>query len=217
MFGEPEITQMKGYRIERDYVEVECGCTHKWLGDTSGYLRVYRDGLFLINCNCSLGCKKENLTPHEFERHSEKSGNWKSHIWVTIGEKKVRLEETPLMNYYQLASNEANHPTRLKFHRDEFVRCSRCEKERRFRLRSKKECRAHHDAVANNSWKCGDPPHDKITCEDAEERAASKRSRGCRLPFCKGCPKCVCFGCLKCRFLDCGCRTCVDFIGNAEP
>ncbi|XP_010064912.1 protein ULTRAPETALA 2 [Eucalyptus grandis] len=217
MFDEPEIAQMKGHKIERDYVEVECGCTHGRLGDSCGFLRVYENGLFQINCNCNSGCQKENLTPTEFERHSDKSGNWKRHIWVTIGENKVPLEETPLMNYYDLASNEANHPTRLRFHRDEFVRCSRCKKERRFHLRSKEECRAHHDAVASKRWKCSDHPH-KITCKDAEERAASKRPRGCkRSPICQGCPKCVCFGCLKCRFFDCGCRTCVDFLENVEP
>ncbi|KAI6690416.1 hypothetical protein NL676_027244 [Syzygium grande] len=183
MFSEPEIEQMKGHKLESDYVEVECGCTHKRLGDTSGYLRVYKNGLFQINC-----------------------------------ENKVPLDETPLMKYYQLASNEANHPTKLKFHRDEFVRCSKCKRERRFHLRSKEECRAHHDAIANKRWKCGDPPHDKITCKDAEERAASKRPRGCRRsPICQGCTKCVCFGCLKCRFFDCGCRTCVDYIDNVEP
>ncbi|XP_019055855.1 PREDICTED: protein ULTRAPETALA 1-like isoform X1 [Nelumbo nucifera] len=163
------------------------------------------------------------LTPAAFEKHSgrETARKWKSNVWVIVNGEKVPLSKTVLLKYYNKASKNANghhksHNGR-PCHRDEFVRCTKCNKERRFRLRTKEECRIHHDALANRSWKCADLPYDKITCDNDEERASRKVYRGCsRSPTCSGCTSCVCFGCDICRFSDCSCQTCVDFTRNAE-
>ncbi|KAF3453624.1 hypothetical protein FNV43_RR04065 [Rhamnella rubrinervis] len=167
----------------------------------------------------------EKLTPEEFEKHSSREGlkKWKSNIWVTIDDKKVPLWKTGVMKYYKHISNVSNRPAcigrrKRNFHRDEFITCSKCNKLRRFRLRSKEECRIYHDALSNRRWKCADRPYYKITCQDSQERESRKSLRGCpRNSTCKGCTSCVCFGCTRCRFWDCRCRTCVDFMLNAEP
>ncbi|KAG6689394.1 hypothetical protein I3842_11G172400 [Carya illinoinensis] len=164
------------------------------------------------------------LTPDNFLKHCGKLGtrNWKRNIWIIVNDEKVSLRKTVLLNYYRNASNISTGPKNSKrerkFHRDEFIKCSTCSKERRFRQRNREERRIYHDALANERWRCADRPYDKITCADEEERVCRKICRGCpRSATCSGCPSCVCFGCLKCRFLDCECRTCVDFIQNAEP
>ncbi|KAG5546320.1 hypothetical protein RHGRI_018482 [Rhododendron griersonianum] len=87
---------------------------------------------------------------------------------------------------------------RQAIHRDEFVLCSQCGKDRRFRLRTAEECRAFHDALAKVNWTCSDTP---ITCEDPEERQSRKVRRGCpESARCSGCVSCVCVGCGMCRF-----------------
>ncbi|KAG8498278.1 hypothetical protein CXB51_006990 [Gossypium anomalum] len=163
------------------------------------------------------------LTPAAFEKHSgrETARKWKNNVWVIVNGEKVSLSKTALLKYYNQASKNANGTNRSHngrvCHRDEFVRCSRCNKERRFRLRTKEECRIHHDALADVNWKCSDLPYDRITCDDEEERASRRVYRGCtRSPTCKGCTSCVCFGCEICRFTDCSCQTCIDFTRNAK-
>ncbi|KAI4366089.1 hypothetical protein MLD38_022012 [Melastoma candidum] len=229
IFRDVEIRSADGYKKGSSYIEVTCGCTSKGHGDIVGKLRVYRNGLFLISCECSSECSQGLLTPHGFEKHAhsaDSSGmvwSWKNHIWVTMGEVKLPLSKTSLISHYKFSANEENevsshHSHRRKFHRDEFVRCSKCKKERRFHLQNKEECRIYHDAVANRHWKCADKLHDKISCEEDEERDSRKRCRGCpRFMRCEGCSECVCLGCLECRYFDCQCRTCVDFIRNAQP
>ncbi|CAN0914921.1 Protein ULTRAPETALA 1 [Linum grandiflorum] len=162
------------------------------------------------------------MTPAAFEKHSgrETARKWKNNVWVIVNGVKVPLSKTVLLKYYNQSlkgTNGAQRPQNGRvFHRDEFVRCSKCNKDRRFRLRTKEECRVHHDSVANNAnWKCADMPFDKVTCDDDEERASRKVYRGCsRSPTCKGCTSCVCFGCEICRFSDCSCQTCIDFTRN---
>ncbi|KAF2543931.1 hypothetical protein F2Q68_00030378, partial [Brassica cretica] len=163
------------------------------------------------------------LTPAAFEKHSgrETARKWKNNVWVIVGGEKVPLSKTVLLKYYNEASkklNRSNKSQRTKvFHRDEFVGCIECGKERRFRLRSRDECRLHHNAMADPNWKCSDFPYDKITCEAEEERGSRKVYKGCtRSPTCKGCTSCVCFGCELCRFSDCSCQTCVDFTSNVK-
>jgi len=77
---------------------------------------------------------------------------------------KVPLFKTALLKYYTQASRASNgsktHNGRT-FHRDEFIHCSRCNKYRRFRLRTKDECRAHHDALLDQHWKCSDNLNDR--------------------------------------------------------
>ncbi|XP_044494125.1 protein ULTRAPETALA 2-like [Mangifera indica] len=222
MFHEEELNLMKGLRRGANYIEVECGCTNKKYGDSIGKLKVFANGQFVIDCHCSRHCTERKLTPYDFEEHSGRPGNrkWTHHVWVHINEDKVPLYKTELLKFYKYAANEVSASCRGKrtFHRDEFIRCVRCKKERRFRLRTKEECRIYHDALAAKRWKCVDRPYDKITCAVDEERASRKSSRGCpRFANCEGCTSCVCVGCLKCRFKDCSCRACVDFMQNAEP
>lgn len=74
------------------------------------------------------------------------------------------MVKTPLLKYYNKSSKHANGSHRSqngKVHRDEFLRCTECKKERRFRLRSKEECQIYHDALANVHWKCSDIPYVK--------------------------------------------------------
>ncbi|KAJ6855838.1 hypothetical protein NC651_040455 [Populus alba x Populus x berolinensis] len=163
------------------------------------------------------------MTPAAFEKHSgrETARKWKNNVWVIVNGEKVPLSKTVLLKYYNQASKNGNGSHRSNngrvCHRDEFVRCSKCNKERRFRLRTKEECQIHHDALADANWKCADMPFDKITCDDDEERASRRVYRGCtRSPTCKGCTSCVCFGCEICRFSDCSCQTCTDFTRNAK-
>jgi hypothetical protein len=92
----------------------------------------------------------DKLTPAAFEKHSgrETARKWKNNIWVIINGDKVPLGKTVLLKYYNQVAKAANGSQRSQNgrvgHRDEFVRCTRCNKERRFRLRSKEECRIHH-------------------------------------------------------------------------
>ncbi|KAJ4871106.1 Protein ULTRAPETALA 1 [Raphanus sativus] len=192
-------------------------------------------GLFVSGQSGSLYLAKtissvDKLTPAAFEKHSgrETAKKWKNNVWVIVGGEKIPLSKTVLLKYYNEALKKCNRSNRRSqgtkvFHRDEFVGCIECGKERRFRLRSRDECRLHHNAMADPNWKCSDFPYDKIdgggriTCEAEEERGSRKVYRGCtRSPTCKGCTSCVCFGCELCRFSDCTCQTCVDFTSNVK-
>ncbi|XP_054813825.1 protein ULTRAPETALA 1-like [Prosopis cineraria] len=223
MFSDDELREMSGVKRVEDYVEVTCGCTSHRYGDAVGRLRVFINGCLEITCECTPGCQEDKLSPAAFEKHSgrESARKWKNNIWVIINGEKVSLYKTVLLRYYNQVSKTVNGSNRLNHgrscHRDEFICCTRCKKKRRFRLRTKEECRVHHDALADANWKCADLPYDKITCDDEEERATRRVYRGCaRTPTCKGCTSCVCFGCDTCRFSDCGCQTCTDFTRNAK-
>lgn len=107
------------------------------------------------------------MTPAAFEKHSgrETARKWKNNVWVIVDGDKVPLYKTVLLKYYNQALKNSNGSSRSQngraCHRDEFVRCSSCNKERRFRLRTKEECRIHHDALADSDWTCADLPYDK--------------------------------------------------------
>ncbi|KAM1057413.1 hypothetical protein ACFX2A_031357 [Malus domestica] len=237
MFTDEDIKPVENlYGLERgpNYIEVVCGCTSKKYGDSVGKLRISSTGQFSITCQClSPSCnevgvlqERGKLTPEEFEKHSKEGGprKWKSNIWVTMDAdgQKVPLWKTGLMKFYRHASNEGQLGSTIRrrwnIHRDELLRCFKCKKERRFRLRTKEECRAFHNASRNRRWKCADHPYDKIKCGDEEERETRKSCRSCpRASACQGCTSCVCLGCLNCRYSDCNCRTCVDFMHNAKP
>ncbi|KAE8675229.1 Uridine 5'-monophosphate synthase [Hibiscus syriacus] len=158
MFTEEEFKDMEGLKRGSGFLEVKCRCTSKKYGDTIGRLRVFTSGQFLISCECTPACDEEKLTPYDFEKHSGKEGTrkWKSHIWVVMKNKKVPLWRTALLKYYKHAANGANELNSLRakrlFHRDEFIRCTRCKKERRFRLRTNEECRVYHDALNARSF-----------------------------------------------------------------
>ncbi|CAN7110106.1 unnamed protein product [Brassica rapa subsp. narinosa] len=223
LFEQEELQEMSGVNVGGGYVEVMCGCTSHRYGDAVARLRVFPNGDLEITCECTPGCDQDKLTPAAFEKHSgrETARKWKNNVWVIVGGEKVPLSKTVLLKYYNEASKKLNRSNKSQgtkvFHRDEFVGCIECGKERRFRLRSRDECRLHHNAMADPNWKCSDFPYDKITCEAEEERGSRKVYKGCtRSPTCKGCTSCVCFGCELCRFSDCSCQTCVDFTSNVK-
>ncbi|XP_077254070.1 protein ULTRAPETALA 1-like [Tasmannia lanceolata] len=223
MFSEEELRETSGLKRGGDFIEVTCGCTSRKFGDSVGRLRVFSGGDLQISCECTPGCSEDKLSPAVFQKHSrrETAKKWESNVWVIIKGKKVPLSKTVLLKYYNQASKNANGSHRTNkgrpCHRHEFIRCTSCNKERRFRLRTKEECRNYHDALADRNWKCSDPAYDKITCDDEEERRSRKVYRGCsRSPACSGCTSCVCFGCEICRFSDCSCQTCKDFILNCH-
>ncbi|GMP67101.1 hypothetical protein CsSME_00027204 [Camellia sinensis var. sinensis] len=167
VFSEEEVREISGLKRGDDYVEVTCGCTSHRYGDAVGRLRVFVTGDLEITCECTPGCQEDKMTPAAFEKHSgrETARKWKNNVWVILSGEKVPLFKTPLLKYYNQASKGANgshrsHNGRV-CHRDEFVRCSRCGRERRFRLRNKEECRIYHDALADVNWTCDDMPYDK--------------------------------------------------------
>ncbi|XP_022139664.1 protein ULTRAPETALA 1-like [Momordica charantia] len=173
MLEEEEVKKMGGFVRGSDFIEVQCGCTSKKFGDSTGKLTVSEAGQFLISCFCSDHCNAGGLTPEEFEKHSQREGmkKWKSNIWVSVEGQKVPLWRTCLLKYYNHSANVANWTSgalrRRNFHRDEFIRCSKCGKERRFRLRTRDQCRIYHDAMAHQiTWECADRPCDIITCND---------------------------------------------------
>ncbi|KAJ1379553.1 Developmental regulator, ULTRAPETALA [Sesbania bispinosa] len=157
MFSEEELSEVSGVKRVGDYVEVMCGCTSHRYGDAVGRLKAIGD---------RYPCHLDKLTPSAFEKHSgrETARKWKNNVWVIVNGEKVPLCKTVLLKYYNQVSKAANGSHRSQngraCHRDEFVRCTRCNKERRFRLRTKEECRTHHDAVADANWKCSDLPYD---------------------------------------------------------
>ncbi|XP_042976999.1 protein ULTRAPETALA 1-like isoform X2 [Carya illinoinensis] len=169
MFSDEELKEMSGVKRGLDYIEVMCGCTSHRYGDAVGRIRVFQNGDLEITCECTPGCQEDKLTPAAFEKHSgrETARKWKNNIWVIVNGEKVPLFKTVLLKYFNQVSKNANgshrsHNGRVS-HRDEFVRCTRCNKERRFRLRTKEECRIHHDALADVNWKCPDLPYDKAS------------------------------------------------------
>ncbi|CAN1239100.1 Protein ULTRAPETALA 2 [Linum grandiflorum] len=222
VFVEPQLQAMEGFsRLGPNHIKVTCGCTSRRFGDCFGVLTVFSSGQFIITCHCKLNCIAEEYTPYEFEKHARGplgSSKWKSHIWVAIDGKKVALWKTELFKYYRHGANGGSGCIKRQFHRDEFITCSLCKKQRRFRLRTREQCRVFHDALLSEAtWKCDDMPSQSFSCGDVEERDSRKRYKGCRrAAHCRGCTICVCVGCLICRFADCNCRTCVDFMQNAD-
>ncbi|KVH95893.1 SAND domain-containing protein, partial [Cynara cardunculus var. scolymus] len=166
MFSEEEVSEISGFkRGGDDHVEVTCGCTSHCYGDAVGTLRVFASGDLEISCDCTPGCQEDKLTPAAFEKHSgrETARKWKNNIWVIVDGEKVPLSKTALLKYYNQALRKTSNrsQTGRVCHRDEFLRCTQCNKLRRFRLRTKEECRAYHDAFINDHWKCSDMPYDK--------------------------------------------------------
>ncbi|KAF9612109.1 hypothetical protein IFM89_038177 [Coptis chinensis] len=223
MFSDEQLRDFDGFKRCEDCVEVTCGCTSQRYGDAIGKLSVYPNGELFISCQCTPGCEEDKLTPGAFEKHSERDGarKWKNYVWVINQGQKVPISKTVLLKYYDQAPKTGKgfrKPHTGPGHRDEFVRCMGCNKMRRFHLRTKEECRIHHDATLNSNWKCSDIPNNEMTCDHDEERASRRVYRGCsRSATCKGCTTCVCFGCNICRFSDCSCQTCMDFTSNVQP
>lgn len=94
------------------------------------------------------------LKPTEFEKHAlkESPGRWRNNIWVTIGSEKVPLSRTVLLRYSNV--NLKARPSKCKVHRDEFVKCNKCSKRRRFVVGTEKQYREYHDAEIDGNWEC---------------------------------------------------------------
>ncbi|MCD7460094.1 hypothetical protein HAX54_042827 [Datura stramonium] len=191
MFTDKELDGFPGVLSkESDYVEIECGVTSSKYGDTSGSLKIFQNGKLEIVCHCYHGCKEVKLSPIEFVKHAGRKTavqNWKSQIWVNNKEgRKKSLWKTCLLKYH---SDTFRRPLRGGTkHRDEFIRCTNCNKQRRILRRTKEECKYYHDAIAMKNWKCTDMSQKRISCNEAEERESRKLCRGCpRIPKCKGC------------------------------
>lgn len=90
-------------------------------------------------------------------------------MWVMIDGEKVPLVKTEFLKYYNLSNKSANGSNRSRngrpLHRDEFIRCTSCGKERRFRLRTKEECRIYHDALAKPNRTCADLTADRYVLQ----------------------------------------------------
>ncbi|PHU17186.1 Protein ULTRAPETALA 1 [Capsicum chinense] len=132
------------------------------------------------------------LTPIEFEKHAgrETCRKWKNNIWIFIDGNKVPLVSTVLLKYHNQSSKHA-YGTHRFCHRDEFIICTECKKERRFCRHSAEECKSYHDALLNANWKCADIPFGKFSCDDKEERKSRRVYRGClRSSTCEGCSSC---------------------------
>ncbi|KAH6762501.1 hypothetical protein C2S52_019934 [Perilla frutescens var. hirtella] len=149
MFTQEELSSYLGVlQVTPEFIEIDCGCTNPRYGDTSGKLRVYPDGKLEIDCTCRTGCDTVNVSPVEFAKHAGKinaHANWKSQIWVFSNEgHKIAVWRSCFLKYHK-----HNFQRRLRqvTHRDEFVRCCCCGKDRRFSLRTKQDCKIYHDAL----------------------------------------------------------------------
>ncbi|CAN4094117.1 unnamed protein product [Withania somnifera] len=207
MFSDEELRDMRVLKRGDGYLEVMCGCTSPNLGDYCAQFRVFTSGELEITCKCLPGCSEAKITPATFEKHAGKgsSRKWRNNIWIIVDDKKVPVVKTALLKYYNQTLKHTNRSPN-SCHRDEFIICTKCKKERRFRRRSQVECKIYHDALTNTHWNCSDFPYGKFSC-DEEERAS-------RLVI--GCTSCVCSGCEVCRFADCSCQTCIDFTKNQK-
>ncbi|XP_047260113.1 protein ULTRAPETALA 1-like [Capsicum annuum] len=213
MFTEEEIRGINVLKRGDDYIEIFCCCTSPRHGDFAAKLRVLASGELEITCECQPGCLEGKLTPIEFEKHAgrETCRKWKNNIWIFIDGNKVPLVSTVLLKYHNQSSKHA-YGTHRFCHRDEFIICTECKKERRFCRHSVEECKSYHDALLNTNWKCADISFGKFSCDDKEERKSRRVYRGClRSSTCEGCSSCVCFGCQICCFSSCSCQTCIDF------
>ncbi|XP_059664186.1 protein ULTRAPETALA 1-like [Cornus florida] len=174
IFTDEELKHIIVLEREADYIDVGCGCTLRRFGDTAGKLRIYAEGRLEIFCQCNRCDLNENsgnkISPAEFVKHSGRKDfkEWKNRIWINNNEgKKIRLWRTCLLKYYReettalVVEVEGSRRRHQIVHRDEFIRCSVCHKERRFPLQTKEKCRIYHDALANKKWKCSDVPYDQ--------------------------------------------------------
>ncbi|KAK4342039.1 hypothetical protein RND71_037855 [Anisodus tanguticus] len=157
MFSDKQLNGFMGIlRKGSDYIEIECDVTVSRFGDSNGI----RNGKLEIDCQCL------RLSPVEFATHVGRKmpmKNWKSQIWVYNKEgRRENLWRTCLLKY---RIDTFTRPLRRgTVHRDEFIRCTNCNKERRFLRRTKEECKYYHDAVLVKDWKCSDMPHKRGVC-----------------------------------------------------
>lgn len=224
--GDSYVGAVDGQAEKDGYIDLKCGCTSQKYGDTIGILRLYQNGKLEIQCQCSIGCiNGKPMSPASFERHGGRgaSKKWRDTIWIVLGDQKIQFSKVKgldaFVRRFKESGRTVSRPTALpkqSNHRDEFVECKTCSKRRRFRRKTKEECRLFHDASMNLEWECSNYPYGSFnSCQDDEEREARQAYRGCaRSRACPGCIECVCLGCFTCRFEDCDCRLCTEYIAN---
>lgn len=107
------------------------------------------------------------MNPWAFERHGGRgaSKKWRESIWVKQGTQRVPVSRVKELDAY-LQSHHCRREGKKpgvgaaepvegpQPHRDEFVTCLKCLKQRRFRRRNLQECQIYHDAVNNPKWEC---------------------------------------------------------------
>ncbi|KAG5597067.1 hypothetical protein H5410_038299 [Solanum commersonii] len=185
LFTEEELREISGVKRCDDFVEVMCGCTSHRYGDAVARLRIFSSGELEITCECTPGCTEDKLTPAAFEKHSgrETARKWKNNVWIIVNGDKVPVVKTPLLKYYNKSLKHAISQNGKACHRDEFLRCTECNKDRRFRLRSKEECRTYHDALANVHWNCSCIPYDKYSRNILHSHPQAQTEKGKKCLF----------------------------------
>ncbi|KAH1247514.1 Protein ULTRAPETALA 2 [Glycine max] len=196
LFDEEELKMILDFKRGEDYIEVLCGATNKKYGDYVGRLKINNEGQYFITCECCLECPLVSVTLEAFEKHALREGSGRRRQSSTL----ENTSDKVLLHQANVANRKDSAMRKQNFHRDEFLRCTRCGKERRFHLQSRPDIKNYHDALNNKCWTCSLWPYQKITCDDDEERSSLKASRGCsRSSTCQGCSTCYCEG--KLRFL----------------
>ncbi|KHN18258.1 Protein ULTRAPETALA 1 [Glycine soja] len=136
LFDEEELKMILDFKIGEDYIEFVCGATNKKYGDYVGRLKINNEGQYFITCECCPDCPLGKGV----EGGRETSGF-------------IAKTKTPLIKYYTHLANVANRKDsamwKQNFHRDEFLRCTRCGKECRFHLKSRPDIKNYHDALTN--------------------------------------------------------------------
>ncbi|KHN23916.1 Protein ULTRAPETALA 1 [Glycine soja] len=71
---------------------------------------------------------------------------------------RILLKKTPLIKYYTHQANVANRKDsamrKQNFHKDEFLHCTGCRKERRFHFKSRPDIKNYLEALNNKCWTC---------------------------------------------------------------
>lgn len=63
IFSEEELGKFIGVKsMERDHIEIECGCKCVTYGDIVGDLKIFEGGKMEITCKCSEDCKQGKLS-----------------------------------------------------------------------------------------------------------------------------------------------------------
>ncbi|KAG7957365.1 hypothetical protein I3843_11G170400 [Carya illinoinensis] len=145
MLNEEELNDMSELDRGPRFLEVKCDCTNRKYGDFTGRLRISTLAML-----CSLASPNPTvrkwgndyhmimnaiLTPDNFLKHCGKEGtrNWKRNSRVIVNDEKVALQKWVDRPH---STDSKSSERERKFHRDEFIKCSTCNKERRFRLRN---------------------------------------------------------------------------------
>ncbi|KAG5597695.1 hypothetical protein H5410_038927 [Solanum commersonii] len=119
MFTNKELDNFMGVLSKKlNYAEIECGVTNPKYGDSKGVLRIFQGGKLEI-----------------------------SQIWVNNKEGRAQnLWRTCFLKHH---IDTFHGPIRGGIiHRDEFIRCTKCNKQRQFFRRTKEECKYYYDAIA---------------------------------------------------------------------